>query len=128
MDYAKLWALYRSNQTRERGEGLSMQIDMIAVLAFMGVPSAVTGLCFWAIQRNITKRDAKREEIDKAREKNELLLIKGIGAAIALGEATARAIKDGKCNGELTAALEYAQKVKHEQKDFLTEQGVKNMY
>lgn len=37
----------------------------------MGVPSAVTGLCFWAIQRNITKRDAKREEIDKAREKNE---------------------------------------------------------
>lgn len=105
-----------------------MQFDMIAVLAFMGVPSAVTGLCFWAIQRNITKRDAKRDELDKTREKNELLLIKGIGAAIALGEATARAIKDGKCNGELTAALEYAQKVKHEQKDFLMEQGVKNLY
>jgi len=105
-----------------------MQIDMATVLAFMGVPSAVTGLCFWAIQRNITKRDAKRDELEKAREKNELLLIKGIGAAIALGEATARAIKDGKCNGELTAALEYAQKVKHEQKDFLTEQGLKNLY
>jgi hypothetical protein len=128
MDYARLWALHRSNQARERGEGLSMEIDMLTVLAFMGVPSAVTGLCFWTIQRNITKRDAKRDEIDKAREKNELLVIKGIGAAIALGEATARAIKDGKCNGELTAALEYAQKVKHEQKDFLTEQGVKNMY
>lgn len=128
MDYARLWALHRSNQARERGEGLSMEIDMLTVLAFMGVPSAVTGLCFWTIQRNITKRDAKRDEIDKAREKNELLVIKGIGAAIALGEATARAIKDGKCNGELIAALEYAQKVKHEQKDFLTEQGVKNMY
>jgi len=112
----------------ERGEGLSMQLDITAVLAFMGVPSAVTGLCFWAIQRNISKRDAKREELDKAREKNELLLIKGIGAAIALGEATAQAIRDGKCNGELSAALEYAKKVKHEQKDFLTEQGVKNMY
>jgi len=105
-----------------------MQLDITAVLAFMGVPSAVTGLCFWAIQRNISKRDAKREELDKAREKNELLLIKGIGAAIALGEATAQAIRDGKCNGELSAALEYAKKVKHEQKDFLTEQGVKNMY
>ena len=80
-----------------------MQIDMATVLAFMGVPSAVTGLCFWAIQRNISKRDAKRDEIDKAGEKNELLVIKGIGAAIALGEATALAIKDGKCNGELTA-------------------------
>jgi len=105
-----------------------MQIDTMAILALMGVPSAVTGLCFWSIQRSIQKREAKREEIEKAREKNELLLIKGIGAAIALGEATARAIKDGKCNGELTAALEYAQKVKHEQKDFLTEQGVKNLY
>ncbi len=128
MDYVRLWDLYRSNQTRKRGEGLSMQIDMVTILAFMGVPSAVTGLCFWAIQRSIQKREAKREEIEKAREKNELLLIKSIGAAITLGEATARAIKDGKCNGELIAALEYAQKVKHEQKDFLTEQGVKNLY
>jgi len=128
MDYARLWALHRSNQARGRGEGLSMQIDMMAILALMGVPSAVTGLCFWSIQRSIQRRDAKRDELDKAREKNELLLIKGIGAAIALGEATARAIKDGKCNGELIAALEYAQKVKHEQKDFLTEQGVKNLY
>lgn len=128
MDYVKLLDLYRSNQTGERGEFVSMQFDMITVLAYMGVPSAVTGLCFWAIQRSITKRDAKREEIDRAREKNELFMIKGIGAAIALGEATARAIRDGKSNGELTAALEYAQKVKHVQNDFLTEQGVKNLY
>ncbi len=105
-----------------------MQFDIITVLAFMGVPSAVTGLCFWAIQRNITKRDEKRDELDRAREKNQILLIRSVGAAIALGEATAHAIRDGKCNGEMSAALEYAQKVKHEQKDFMTEQGVKNLY
>jgi hypothetical protein len=105
-----------------------MQFGMTAILVFMGVPSAVTGLCFWGIQRNISKRETRRETLDMAREKNELLLIRGIGAAIALGEATANAIRDGKCNGEMSAALEYAQKVKHDQKDFLTEQGVKNMY
>lgn len=105
-----------------------MQLDATVILAFMGVPSAVTGLCFWAIQKNMTKRDAKRDELDKAREKNEILLIRSVGAAIALGEATAHAIRDGKCNGEMSAALEYAQKVKHEQKDFMTEQGVKNLY
>ena len=55
-------------------------------------------------------------------------LIRSVGAAIALGEATACAIRDGKCNGELSAALSYAQNVKHEQKDFMTEQGVKNLY
>jgi hypothetical protein len=105
-----------------------MQLDATTILVMMGVPSAVTGLCFWTIQRSITKRDAKRDELDKAREKNELLLIRSVGAAIALGEATAVSIRDGKCNGELSAALSYAQRVKHEQKDFMTEQGVKNLY
>lgn len=97
-------------------------------LIFMGVPSAVTGLCFWIIQRGIAKRDAKRDERETAREQNEILLIRSVGAAIALGEATACAIRDGRCNGDMNAALEYAQKIKHEQKDFMTEQGVKYLY
>lgn len=105
-----------------------MQIEATTILVMMGVPSAVTGLCFWVIQKNITKRDTERDERDKAREKNEILLIRSVGAAIALGEATACAIRDGKCNGELSAALSCAQNVKHEQKDFMTEQGVKNLY
>lgn len=96
----------------------------------MSIPSAFTGFCFWVIQRNINKHDAKMEEKakEKAKEKNELLLIRSVGVAIALGEAMAHAIRDGKCNGEMTAVLEYAQKVKHEQKDFMTEQGIKNIF
>jgi hypothetical protein len=105
-----------------------MQYEATTMLVFMGVPSAVTGLCFWIIQRSITKRDAKRDERESAREQNEILLIRSVGAAIALGEATACAIRDGKCNGDMNAALEYAQKIKHEQKDFMTEQGVKYLY
>lgn len=105
-----------------------IQLDLAAFFVFMGIPSGVTGLCFWAIQKTISKRDEKREELDKARERNETLLIKSVGAAIALGEATAHAIRDGKCNGEMTKALEYAQKVKHEQKDFLTEKAIKNFF
>jgi hypothetical protein len=103
----------------KRGE--HMQIDLTVILAFMGIPSAFTGLCFWATQKSLTKRDNKRDEREKDREKNELLLIRSVGAAI-------HAIRDGKCNGEMSAALEYAQKVKHEQKDFMTEQGVRNLY
>ena len=98
------------------------------ILALTSIPSAVTGLCFWTIQKSIKKRDKKRDEQEEARKKNELLLIRGVGAAIALGEATAQSIKrlDSKCNGEMIKALEYAQTVKHEQKDFLNEQGVAN--
>ena len=50
---------------------------------------------------------------------------------IALGEATARAVQripDAHCNGDMHAALDYAAKVKHEQKDFLTRQGIESIY
>ncbi len=105
-----------------------MLIDVTTFLIFMGVPSAVTAFCFWAIQRNINKRDASRDETDNARRKNEILLIKCVGASLALGEATGMALKSGTCNGEMSKALEYARQVKHEQKDFLTEQGINNLF
>lgn len=110
-------------------------MTFLNIIAFVGIPSAVTGFCFWLleqkIKRNEKKRDgaeAKREERERNREKNEILLVKSVGAAIALGEAAALALKNGKCNGETEAALAYAREVKHEQKDFLTEQGIKNLY
>ena len=100
-------------------------MDLQALLIAMSVPSAVTGLCFFWIEQKIKKNQAKLEEKEKMREKNEILIIKSNVAAIALGEATATALKNGHCNGETEAALEYARKVKHEQKDFLIEQGIK---
>lgn len=57
--------------------------------------------------------------------------MQGVNAAIALGEATAKAVQripDAHCNGDMHAALEYAAKVKHEQKDFLTQQGVESLF
>lgn len=68
---------------------------------------------------------------DDARKQNEIIVLKGVNAAIALGEATARAVQripDAHCNGDMHQALEYAEKIKHEQKDFLTEQGVEAIY
>lgn len=100
-------------------------MDLQALLIAMSVPSAVTGLCFFWIEQKIKKNQAKLEEKEKMREKNEILIIKSTMASIALGEATATALKNGHCNGETEAALEYARKVKHEQKDFLIEQGIK---
>lgn len=115
---------------------------VVAFIAAMGVPSAVMGFLVWNLERKIQKRDkvkdaeeaALRKEADereKAREKMELLLVQGTNAAIALGEATARAVQripDAHCNGDMHAALDYAATVKHSQKDFLTEQGIKAMW
>lgn len=106
------------------------------------LPSAVMGFFFWLIQRRIKKQDRKREEEEKERrekeekrehlrEKQEVLMVKGINAAIALGEATAKAVQripDAHCNGDMHAALEYASNVKREQRDFLNEQGVIHLH
>lgn len=110
---------------------MTIQLNITALLALMSIPSAITGFCFWLLKKNITKRDADRNKQEEARRKNELLLIRGVGAAITLGEATARAVQripDVHCNGDMHEALEYAQKVKHEQQDFLREQGIENIY
>lgn len=106
-------------------------MDMMSLIAAMCIPSAFTGFCFGMLQKHLIKREKGQDEKEAAREKNEILMIKSIGAAIALGEATAEAVSripDANCNGDMHAALEYARKVKHEQKDFFVEQSVHEIY
>ncbi len=130
-----------------------IQIDVTALLVLMGVPTAVTAFAFWLLERNITKRDKERErkaeearkaeadeaaarrkedeEREKARESLMIVTVQGVNAAIALGEATARAVQripDAHSNGDMKAALEYAEETKHKQKDLLTEQGIHAIY
>lgn len=107
---------------------MTIELSFAGLVTLLGIPTAITAFCSWMLQRRITKRDDMLETREKAREKNEVLIIRSTGAAIALGEATAEALKNGHCNGEMEAALEYARKVKHEQKDFLTEQGIHALY
>lgn len=117
-------------------------MDGMTLVAAMSIPSAITGFCFWLLERSIQKRSEKEQaertkrekEIDEReqnREKSELYIIRSTQAALALGEATAKAVQripDAHCNGDMHAALDYAAKVKHEQKDFLNEQALKHIY
>ena len=96
-------------------------MDLQTLIIAMSIPSGVTAFCFWMIEQKIKKQQTEAEEKEKIREKNEVLIIKSVMASIALGEAAATALKT-------EAALEYARKIKHEQKDFLTEQGIKGIY
>ena len=103
----------------------------IAGISAAGIPTALTGLLIRRLEKKMEKKETKREKeratAEQNRQKNEFLIIKGIGAAIALSEATAEAVQripDAHCNGDMHAALEYAKKVKHEHKDFLYEKAV----
>lgn len=108
-----------------------IELSVGSLLILLGIPTAITAFCSWMLQRRIAKREAIQDAREAAREQNEVLLIQNTRAALALAEATAVAVQripDVHCNGDMHAALEYARKVKHKQKDFLTEQGVKAIY
>lgn len=85
-----------------------------------------------ARDRRKAEKERKKEaeaaaEREKAREKIMVQLINSSNAAIALGEATARAVQripDAHCNGDMHDALNYAAKIKHSMRDELTQQGV----
>ena len=104
-----------------------IELSVGGLLTLLGIPTAITSLGLWLLQRRISKREAVQDAREAAREQNEVLLIQNTRAALALAEAVQR-IPDAHCNGDMHAALEYARKVKHAQKDFLTEQGVKAIY
>lgn len=117
-------------------------MDITMLIVAMGIPSAITCFCFWMLEQKISKREAKAEEQEKkrvqeaedreaARRENETLVIEGVIASIALGEATARAvgrIPDAHCNGDMHAALAYATAVKNKHRDFMRKQGVDALY
>ena len=118
-----------------------IEMSIGSLIAMMGIPTAVTGFFFWLLEHRIQTREKKREqqettarakaeEREHAREELQLLAIQSTNAAIALAEATAKAvhrIPDAKCNGDMHAALAYATEVKHKQKEFLTKQGVEHI-
>ena len=119
-----------------------IEVDVVQLILCMGIPSAVTGFCFWLVEHRIQRREKQRDEQEaalqaeatareKAREELECMIVRSNSAAIALAEATAKAVQripDAHCNGGMRAALEYAAKVKHEQKDFLTKLGLHSLH
>ncbi len=112
----------------EQGKDDDMEPVMIAVpgwiWAFVAlIPTTVTGLLAWHYKRLV--QEAEKKEQDK--EQFEFMQVQATWAAIALSEAVARAVQripDAKCNGDMKKALEYAEEVKHQQKNYLAKKGI----
>lgn len=81
-----------------------------------------------AAEEKAAKEKKVAEEHEKAREDMMVLVIQSTRASIALGESTAHALQRGYTNGDMEDALDYAIKIKHEQKDFLAKQGIHAMW
>lgn len=99
-------------------------------LCAAGIPTAIVGVLIGLLNKKIDKRDKLREERERARIKNETMIIKLTMASLSLGEATAEAVQrlpDAHCNGDMTAALEFARDTKAAYRDFEHEQTAKTV-
>lgn len=113
-------------------------MEITDILIFMGIPSAVTGFLFWWLKRSIDKREAEREKREAEREKREatteklmLMIMQNGRAAVVLAEATAKAVQripDAHCNGDMTSALERAEKIQKDEQEFLLDQGIQHIF
>lgn len=111
------------------------------ILVTVGVPSGIFGFAVWLIERKIEQHERKRAEDakkrenieaqrEKSREELQICIYETSLAAIALGEATAKAVQripDAHCNGDMHAALDYASKVKHAQREAVSRCGIKSI-
>lgn len=104
---------------------------LLAFVAAMGIPSAIMGFIVWRLEQRVNKQEKDAEDRERSREELLLLVVQSTGAAIALGEATAKAVQripDAHCNGDMHTALEYATDIKHQQKEFLAKQGIRALW
>lgn len=103
-----------------------------ATLMAIGIPgaivTAIVGLMVKKIERRMDDERKVQQEQIEARKQFERFQARGLTATMALCEANAIAIQRGKCNGETHKALDYMQKVKREQREFLISQGIEHIF
>lgn len=103
-------------------------MDYWILLGMFSIPSAITGFAFWMLQKSLNKAEARRSKREECLMKYQLMLIDTSFASISLGKATAIAVKEGKCNGEMKEAFEKVAEVEKKQKDYLNLQAIEHIF
>lgn len=85
--------------------------------------SFISGVTLYFVQRFFKRREDKEKEKDAAEKRENILILKSVNAIGKLTEANAIAIRDGRTNGELHAALDEYGKVDKELYEYLLEQN-----
>ena len=87
------------------------------------IGSVVSGIALFLFKRYFDRHDKKDEERDKAKAKENILILKSINAVGKLTVANSIALKRGECNGEMEDALEAYERVDAEMYGYLLERN-----
>lgn len=98
------------------------------ILYLLGLlPTLVTGIVLYMIQRKIRIRDEAVERRAKTRKRESLLQLKMLMASNKLTFAVAMAIKRGEPNGEVEEGIKAYSEAKNEYYAFLNEQAAEHL-
>ena len=98
------------------------------ILLAAGIPSAIFGLIIWRLKYHVEQRDKKQEERQKNLEDLVLMMLQSTRANSILCKATAEAVRDGHCNGNMTHAIEVVDKAAQAEKEFLLDKSLKYIF
>ena len=98
------------------------------LLIAAGIPSALFGLVVWFLKRHIEKRDKRHDEQQKNLESLVLMMLQSTRANSILCKATAEAVRDGHCNGNMSSAIEIVEKAAAAEKEFLLDKSIKYIF
>ena len=93
---------------------------IISVLA-----SIISGMVLFFLKRYFERKEKAEVEKEKAKQKENVLILKSIDAIGKLTYANAIAIRDGKTNGELKSAISDYNGIQKELYNYLLEQNSK---
>lgn len=105
-----------------------IEINVMSLLSFWGIPGAIITLIIWFFKRWVEKRDKDLVEHNKQLQELCLMMLQSTRANTILGIATAEAVRDGHCNGNMTSALEAVDKVARAEKEFLLDKSIKYIF
>lgn len=101
---------------------------MEAIILAAGIPSALFGLILWFFKRSVEDRDRRQEQQQKNLESLVLMMLQSTRANTILCKATAEAVRDGHCNGNMTHAIEVVDKAALAEKEFLLDKSIKYIF
>jgi hypothetical protein len=85
--------------------------------------SIISGMVLFFLQKYFKKMDVRNDKRDKAKAKENILILKTINSVAKLTEANAIAIIEGKIDGPMHTALENYKAVEKEMYEYLLEQN-----
>lgn len=102
--------------------------EFFDILQSWGIPGALVGFLVWYIKKRLDKNETKHEKENEHLRELVLMMLQSTRANTILGIATAEAVRDGHCNGNMTSALEAVDKVARAEKEFLLDKSIKYIF